>query len=966
MRVRKLAVAISAIAMAGQAAAQLDEIVVTAQKRAESLQDVPISVSAFDADALERQQIDGFADLQFTVPNVSYSKTNFSGSNFQIRGIGTLLTAASGDSGVAMHINDVYLNSPRVFETEYYDLEQLEVLRGPQGTLFGRNATGGAVNLKTARPVIGEWQADGEVSLGNYQNRRARGMINVPVNDQLALRFAGVVVDRDGYTTNVIDGSKIDGRDQWSLRGSLRWEPADSTTIDLIGHYFKEDSDRSRSQKLLCVQDPSPILGCLPTGRGTDSSNPFASSGTLLSSNLILGGFGLFDITDPVPNNNPDNLREIRSELNPRYDADETFLMLEVNHDINDWLSTTFIASWQETSVSSVQDYTGTAGDFGDVVIPDGWCAFSPASCAWFGTQDGGPLWKSTVRDPVRSLGSIAGGDEFMLVNRGGTDDLSLEEAEQYSLEWRFRTHLEGDWNFMASAYYLDFDRRANYFVNSPSLEWPATVLGNLTHAGMYDPATQFVTLAPGFFNSDTPSFQLESWAVFGEAYWDISPTMKLTLGLRRTTDKKSLRDRQLFLNLPVITDITDGSQTFIGSDGSLTPVGNLLELMEAGAATGDFSGDPNQPGSVFRDDSITFREWTGRVVLDWMPELAFTDSTLLYMSYGRGYKGGGLNPPVDANLFPNTPGTFDSEQIDAWEIGTKNTLFDNRLQANFNLFYYDYGDLQIGKIINRTSLNENTDADIWGAEAEFVFAPDQNWLFNASVSYLNTELSDTETVDPRDPVQGRDDVALFKDFATAANCAIEYDVAAGRPSDNAAFVSTVQGAGVPYIATGAAGNNVLPATPGVSDSAVTSCAAIEAIAPAFGYGFLESGVPTNLNGNQLLNAPKWTFNVGGQYTHYFDSGLSLTGRLDYYWQDSFYSTTFNRQQDRVSSYGLMNAQVTLAGPNDNWYVRGFVRNLRDKDAIAGTYSADGSSGLFTNAFLVEPRLYGATFGMRF
>lgn len=967
MRLRKLAVAVAAIASSGQVLAQLDEIVVTAQKRAESLQDVPISVSAFDAEALDQQQIQGFDDLQFNVPNVSYSKTNFSGSNFQIRGIGTLLTAASGDSGVAMHINDVYLNSPRVFETEYYDLEQLEVLRGPQGTLFGRNATGGAVNLKTARPVIGEWLAEGEVTAGNYDNRRAKGMVNVPVSDTLALRFAGVVVDREGYTDNVVDGQDVDGRDQWSLRGSLRWLPDDKTTIDVIGHLFEEDSNRTRSQKMFCDQDPSPVLGCLPTERATDSPNPYASSGTLLSSNLILGGFGLFDpISGPVTENNPDDWREIRSEFQPEYEAEERFLMLEVQRDLSPTLSTTFLASWQDTEVSSVQDYTGAAGAVGAAEVPAGWCAFNPASCEWFGTRDGGPVWKSTIQDPVRSLGAIAGGDEFELVRRGGTNDLSLEKSEQYSAEWRFTTHFEGDWNFMASAYYLDFDRRANYFTKSPTLDWPATVIGSTTNTGAYDPATEFVTNAPGAFNSDTPEFNLESWAVFGEAYWNISPTMKLTLGLRRTVDKKSLRDRQLFLNLPVVTNIEQGTQAYLASDGTRTPVGNLLELMEAGAADGQFSADPNEPGSVFRDDSVSFKAWTGRAVLDWMPEVAFTNSTLVYFSYGRGYKGGGLNPPIDTNLFPNTATTFDSEKIDAWEIGTKNTLFDERLQANLNLFYYDYGDLQIGKIINRTSLNENTDASIWGTEAEFVFAPTENWVFNTSISYLNTELDGTETVDPRDPTQGRDDVSLFKDFATAANCAVAFDPAQGPASENAAFVGAVQGAGAPYIATGAAGGNILPATPGVTDSAVTSCEAVGAIAPAFGYEYLESGVETNLDGNELLNAPEWTVSVGGQYTHYFDNGLSLTGRVDYYWQDSFYSTTFNAQQDKVDAYGIVNAQATLSGANDSWYLRGFVRNLNDKDAISGTYSTDGSSGLFTNAFLVEPRLYGATVGLRF
>ena len=165
--------------------AAIEEIVVTAQKREESLQDVPISVSAFNADQLDRKQIDTFSDLQFNVPNVSYTKGNFSGSNFAIRGLGTSAVGTSADSGVGVHINDVYLQSPRLFETEYYDIEQLEVLRGPQGTLFGRNATAGAINAKWRRPEF-SWGAGGSIRVGTSDLGGARFVVDVPVQADAA------------------------------------------------------------------------------------------------------------------------------------------------------------------------------------------------------------------------------------------------------------------------------------------------------------------------------------------------------------------------------------------------------------------------------------------------------------------------------------------------------------------------------------------------------------------------------------------------------------------------------------------------------------------------------------------------------------------------------------------------------------------------------------------------------------
>jgi outer membrane receptor protein involved in Fe transport len=937
--------------------AQIEEIVVTAQRRAESLQDVPISVSAFDAEAIEAKQITGFTDLQLHVPNVSFSKTNFSGTNFQIRGIGTLLTATSGDSGVAMHVNDVYINSPRIFETEYYDMQQIEILRGPQGTLFGRNATGGVVNMKTNRPVVGEFQADVEAQYGNFDHGKIKGAVNIPLGETMAARFAGIATQRDGYTDNVLTGNDVDDREQYSVRGSFRWEIGDNTTFDLIAHYFDEDSSRSRSQKQLCVQDPSPILGCLPTGTATQSLNPFATAGTLLSSDLVLGDLGLFAYFDtPLEDLNPNDMRKVRMALEPEYEADETFVMTEISHDFNDWLNVNFNAAYQDTSVLSRADYNGSAPNDGSVVLPAGFCAETPATCTFFGLEDGGPVWESVVNNPKTSLGAIAGGNEFNLSSQGGANDISYSESEQWSTEIRFSTSFDGPWNFMLAGSYMDFENYGGYNVKGVVLDYPATML--VPQGGNPD---TFVTLAPGFFDStgDDPRYELESYAMFGEAYWQATETVKFTVGLRYTNDEKDITDRQVFLNFPAVTDVNTGVTTVAG-----TPVTGIRDAVQAAAAAGLYDADPNVDGAqAWREDSVDFDEWTGRFVVDWTPDFAFTDETLIYASYSKGYKGGGINPPIDTTLFPNTPETFDSEEIDAWEIGTKNSLWDNRLQANLNMFFYDYGDLQIGKIINRTSLNENTDAEIFGFEGEFIVAPTESWLLNASLSYLDTELDDTETIDPRDPTQGRQDVTLYKDFLSAANCVVEWN-GNGPASANEGFVEAVQNS-APYIPTGVdlGEGLVIPSTPGVQDSAVSACTAIAANAADFGYGYLDS-VGTNLDGNELLAAPEWTVSLGAQYTYFFGNGMSLMGRVDYYWQDEFYSTTFNRPQDLQDSWDVVNAMATLTSANGNWFVRVWGKNLEDEDNITGTYETDPSSGLFTNTFLIEPQTYGVTVGM--
>ena len=312
-------------------AAENTTIVVTAQRRAESLQAVPIAVSAFDAEALESQQIENAADLQLTLPNVSFTKSNFTSSSFTIRGIGDLCVGVSCDSATAIHTNGSPLFGTRLFETEYFDLERIEVLRGPQGTLFGRNATSGVVNIVTAKPDLSGFGASGEAEYGNFDSIKVKGMVNIPIGDTLGVRLAGYYLNRDGYTENLFDSSRIDGRDLYAVRASVRWEPGPDTTIDLMGFYFKEDDDRLRIQKQLCQYDPTGVLGCLNNRRDFAKTNTNSTfTGTLGSSeflriNGLPPGFGLNSLYDGGGYRNftePRDVRVVNTPFTPQYEAE--------------------------------------------------------------------------------------------------------------------------------------------------------------------------------------------------------------------------------------------------------------------------------------------------------------------------------------------------------------------------------------------------------------------------------------------------------------------------------------------------------------------------------------------------------------------------------------------------------------------------------------------------------------------
>src|SRR5580692_11314481 len=205
--------------------ASLETVTVTSSKIGGDVQNIPISITALSQEQLTATQTAGGPDLVKQVPNLTFTKTNFSGYSIQIRGIGTQAVSVTTDPAVAVALNDIPFIRNHFFEQEFFDLSQAEVLRGPQGTLYGRNATAGVVNLITAKPTD-QFEAMASGELGNYHQRRFEGMINLPiVDDRLDLRVAGEWTRRQGYTFNETTDQSVDGRDLWSGRVSIGFKP---------------------------------------------------------------------------------------------------------------------------------------------------------------------------------------------------------------------------------------------------------------------------------------------------------------------------------------------------------------------------------------------------------------------------------------------------------------------------------------------------------------------------------------------------------------------------------------------------------------------------------------------------------------------------------------------------------------------------------------------------------------------
>lgn len=242
-----------------EASAGLADIIVTAERRETKLQETPIAVSVIGGDDLSTRNITSMTDLSAELPNVNIN-SQAGMTLIAIRGIGLQSTRPGDDSRVAFYVNEAYIPRPFEQSAALFDIERIEVARGPQGTLFGRNATGGAITVTTREPT---WSPSGylNVTAGNYSLLQAEGAISAPITNSLAVRFAGQVIDRGGFGENLFTGKDVNDFSVYSLRGTLQWEPRDDFTAKLIAHYSKEDDAAYVPHIFATVTPGAPMRG---------------------------------------------------------------------------------------------------------------------------------------------------------------------------------------------------------------------------------------------------------------------------------------------------------------------------------------------------------------------------------------------------------------------------------------------------------------------------------------------------------------------------------------------------------------------------------------------------------------------------------------------------------------------------------------------------------------------------------
>jgi iron complex outermembrane recepter protein len=238
----------------------IQEVVVTAERRSTDIQKTPLAITAISDDALDKSNITDASGLNGYVPSLNVTRSGGFETVVTIRGVGsqTPENQPATGPGVSLYVDGVYIADDIAADQGFFDVNNVEVLRGPQGALYGVSSTGGAINIVSNQPVLGAWHGGGEASVGDYDYHRERADLNIPIGDTIAVRFAAQKVDHDGYTINTLaPGYKLDDEHDTASKASIKWQPVDNFSATFTGQWFIAQDD-GQAQKSLNDPNPDP------------------------------------------------------------------------------------------------------------------------------------------------------------------------------------------------------------------------------------------------------------------------------------------------------------------------------------------------------------------------------------------------------------------------------------------------------------------------------------------------------------------------------------------------------------------------------------------------------------------------------------------------------------------------------------------------------------------------------------
>ena len=427
-------------------AQEIEEVVVTATKQETSIQDIPISIEAFTAEDIDKNMVEDFSDLAEVVPGLIVDKAIGTGASYSMRGVGSYGVGAAVVASLVTSINGHAVGSSALTDTGFHDLERIEVLKGPQGTLSGRNAVQGLVNLVTARPT-GELEGKVEVTAGNFGSERTNMVFNVPISDRVAMRLATSTFKRDGVIENIYTGNDIDGRDSYAARLSIDFDINDTTSLEFTYDYQKADDNRQNIGVNFCAQDP--LFGCSPFEKGfigqtshvNGSTAGFFNFAAALNSDPTADSYAGITVLN--------SLDKVNLNRDPVLNQATEITQIQLNKELNDNYSLIAKATYRTRLYNHMAD-----NDYNAAVAPfPGLFPFPHPLSAVPMQWDG--CWGGFHSDFCETT------------NADRTYEFAYDENENWQGEITLISDLDGPINFQIGYYYYDNTNRNIYQVQT-------------------------------------------------------------------------------------------------------------------------------------------------------------------------------------------------------------------------------------------------------------------------------------------------------------------------------------------------------------------------------------------------------------------------------------------------------------------------------------------------------------------
>ncbi len=838
--------------------AGLEQIVVTAQRRAENQQEIPVSVTAVTSEQLAERNITDISQMEGMSPGFTFGRSG-TDARPAMRGVRTENVAVNGDTTIGFFIDGIYKSRAQQALASFVDVARVEIQRGPQGTLYGRNTFGGNIAVVTNAPVLGQFQSLASILAGSFNRARVEGVLNVPAGEFFAVRLVGAAERADGFVKNDFNS----GADQFDQdlkygRIAIRFRPNDR--FDAV---FRAD-----------VTDQ---------GGNGGSAFGYKQAGTYYDPASCLQ---LFNATLLVFNVRPGN----RDGLND---------------------CTRRVGAGNGTGGNAI----GAAVDLGiPIHRPGDGYRIDNDYQTFLKLRDKSASLDMGYRLDAFTLKSITGYADFN-AERSSDSDMSASQiaidyqrtaAKTFSQELQILSEGKGPLGYVAGYYYFK-DKLRGTFINQ---QLPRIIRSEAAAAPL--------TLAQngaGFF--DDPFAETESNALYAQFAWKATSQLTLTLGGRRTEDKKDFR----FANANSVLPRNASGQP----DGTQITFGTPLPPSSAFGAAGTsncvpargpgFHCDPADPsillGATY--DQKTFTKSTGRAALDYK----LAKDNLLYAAYSTGFRSGGFN----SGQAVESVRTFLPEEVKAVEVGSKNRFVDNTLQVNVAAFSNKYTNLQEQRQIpvGLTTLSvifNAAKAKADGAEFELQWLATERLSFGGTLSLLDAKYTSFP------------DVAL--PFGTS--------ILVADPTATAATV-------VNGVVIAPAGQRRVFA-PGYSCGLVPGTGGAGQPAAAFGC---------DLSGKRVPYAARYQGSVSGSYEFDLAKGGRLTPLAVVTFSSGFYGQPTNAEIEKQGSYAKADLKL-------NWEINRrlsalfFVDNVTDKQTI--TRFVWGGGGAL-QVSMAPPRTWG-------